>query len=165
MIIILKDSFIDCPRFPLFLQSSRVSQEAEKKSESTFSFISCAQQESEMFYGTLLVWTVILMCTTYYRLASAYLPLLWVICPVLGRCLLWEQCLQRQLPRSHHGLLVCMHLLAVAVPVLFSCYLAVIVMDLFIPIMGRSGTEMPPDLFLAILSAILTNLITSYMVS
>ena len=58
-----------------------------------------------------------------------------------------------------------MYLLATLIPVQFSMYFTFAIFDLFMPIMGRAGTQTPPDVFISVLCAFGVVLLTSYMVS
>ena len=58
-----------------------------------------------------------------------------------------------------------MYLLAILIPLLFCAYMTIGVFDLFVPIMGRSGTQTPPDVFIAVLCALAVVMLFSYVVS
>ena len=124
------------------------------------------QQEANVFYSSLLIWTGLLGVMTYYDLASAHLPLLWVIFPLCIRVFLWENFVQKNSGgKANIVHFIIMYLSAVLVPVCFTSYALMAVMDLFIPIMGRSGSQTIPDVFIAVIVAILVIVLTSYLVS
>ena len=58
-----------------------------------------------------------------------------------------------------------MYLLAILIPVQFCTYITIGVFDIFVPIMGRAGTETPPDVFIAVLCSFAVVMFTSYVVS
>ncbi|KAJ7330591.1 Endoplasmic reticulum metallopeptidase 1 [Desmophyllum pertusum] len=46
----------------------------------------------------------------------------------------------------------------------FCMYVTIAVMDVFVPIMGRGGTQTPPDIFIALLCSLAVVMVTSYVV-
>ena len=123
-----------------------------------------AARETETFYATLLVWTMILLVLTFCHLASAHLPLLLVIVPLTVRVFIWENFFAGKTADQHLEKFVLMHLLATLIPVLFCGYLTIAVFDVFVPIMSRAGTETPPDVFIAVLCASSVVMLSSHMV-
>lgn len=124
-----------------------------------------AMRETETFYASLLVWTVILSIMTYYRLASAHLPLLLVIFPLVVRVFIWENFFATKIVHQKLQAFVFMYFLAILIPVQFCTYITIGVLDVFVPMMGRAGTEMPPDVFIAVLCSFAVVMFTSYVVS
>ena len=102
---------------------------------------------------------------TFYRLASAHLPLLLVIFPLIVRVFIWEYIIVTQSASQNLGKFVFVSLLAICIPIQFCSYLTIGVFDVFVPIMGRGGTHIPPDVFIAVLCAFVVVMLTSYMVS
>lgn len=60
---------------------------------------------------------------------------------------------------------VLFYLLGLSFPYIHLLFLIWIVFEIFTPIMGRSGTEIPPDVVLASLIAVATALLSSFLVS
>lgn len=60
---------------------------------------------------------------------------------------------------------VMMYMLGMFVPCLYTMYLNWTVFEMFTPIMGRSGSEIPPDAVLAGLIVVTTIILSSYFVS
>lgn len=60
---------------------------------------------------------------------------------------------------------VMMYMLGMFVPYLYTMYLNWTVFEMFTPIMGRSGSEIPPDAVLAGLIVVTTIILSSYFVS
>ena len=60
---------------------------------------------------------------------------------------------------------VLINIIASLIPVKFCTYLFICGFDVLLPIMSRSGTETPPDLFIAVLCASAVVTLSSYMVS
>ena len=124
-----------------------------------------AKKEVETFYAAFLVWTIIMLIMSYYRLASAHLPLLFIIFPLIIRVVIWDNVLTAKTSHENVGAFLFMYLLATLVPVQFCMYLTFAMFDVFMPIMGRAGTQTPPDVFISVLCAFGVVLLTSYMVS
>lgn len=59
---------------------------------------------------------------------------------------------------------VTVYLLGMFIPHLYLMYLIWIIFEMFIPIMGRSGSEIPPDTIMAAFIALFTVLLSSYFV-
>lgn len=127
--------------------------------------ICLAVRETETFYASLLVWTIILSVMTYYRLASAHLPLLLVMFPLIIRVFIWENFFATKTSHPKLGAFVLMYLLATLIPIQFCTYVTMGVFDVFVPIMGRAGTQTPPDVFIAVLCSFAVVMLTSYVVS
>ena len=131
---------------------ARISNQIEKK-------------EVETFYAAFLVWTIVMLIMSYYRLASAHLPLLFIIFPLIIRVVIWDNVLTAKTSHENIGAFLFMYLLATLIPVQFCMYFTFAIFDLFVPIMGQSGTQTPPDVFISVLCAFGVVLLTSYMVS
>ena len=131
---------------------ARISNQIEKK-------------EVEIFYAAFLVWTIIMLILSYYRLPSVHLPLLFVIFPLIIQVVIWDNVLTAKTSHENIGAFLFMYLLATLVPVQFCMYLTFAIFDLFVPIMGQSGTQTPPEVFISVLCAFGVVLLTSYMVS
>ncbi|XP_001640905.2 endoplasmic reticulum metallopeptidase 1 [Nematostella vectensis] len=124
------------------------------------------KRESDTFYASLVIWTSLLGVLTYYDLASAHLPLSWVLFPLAGRVVIWESFLQKhKLSSRNTWQFMTAYLSSVVVPVAFTSYAFILITDLFLPIMGRSGSETVPDIFIAGLAAMGVVIVTSYLVS
>ncbi|XP_015755678.1 PREDICTED: endoplasmic reticulum metallopeptidase 1-like isoform X2 [Acropora digitifera] len=127
---------------------------------------SCLEaRETETFYASLLIWTLALSILTYYRLASAHLPLLFVIFPLVVRVFIWETFFSTKTVQQKMGKFMIMNLVAQAIPLQFFTYIAMAIMDVFVPVTSRTGTEIPPDVFLSVLCAFVVVVLTSYLIS
>lgn len=122
-------------------------------------------RETETFYASFLVWTVILSIMTYYRLASAHIPLLVVIFPLVVRVLIWEAFFAAKTAHRKMEAFALMYFLVILIPVQLCTYLTIAVFDVFVPTMGRAGSETPPDVFIAVLCSFAVLMLTSYVVS
>ena len=105
---------------------------------------------------------------TYYNLGSAFLPMLLVAFPLLGRILLWEMWLGKSSNvdgRSHCSRFVTMYLMSSAVPILICSYILWMHLEFIVPILGRTGTNDPPELLISVFISVFAFVIVSYSVS
>ena len=124
------------------------------------------KQETNLFYASMVIWNGLLGVMTYYKLASAHLPLVWVIFPLVIRGVIWENLVQKnRCVTKNIGQFVVCYFASVLVPLCFNSYMVVTVLELFIPIMGRSGSHTIPDLFIAGIVSAFVIMQTSYVVS
>ena len=63
------------------------------------------------------------------------------------------------------GKFVFMYLLATVIPVQFCIQLTVAVFDIFVPVMSRGGSRVPPDVVMAAMCAFVVVVVTSYLVN
>lgn len=147
-------------------------EEAAEKAKPTYWYLGyerkasyLAAREAETFYSSLLVWTAVLSILTYYRLASAHLALLFVMFPLIVRTFIWETFFSKKTMQQNRGKLMLMHFVATVIPLQFFSYMAVGMFDVFVPVMSRTGTKVPPDIFLAVVCAFVVVVLTSYLVS
>ena len=103
---------------------------------------------------------------SFYRLASAYILLILVIFPLIVRVLIFDNFIATKIANQNFiEKSVLINIIASLIPVKFCTYLLICGFDVLLPIMSRSGTETPPDLFIAVLCASAVVTLTSYMVS
>ena len=125
-------------------------------------------QEAHMFYATLFLWNTLLSIMNYYNLGSAYLFMLMVAFPLLGRVFLWEICLGKSrwtsFPRNCSSFLV-MYLLSIGIPLTLWCYMFWMHLDFIIPIFGRTGGNDPPDVLISVFVTFFVLVVLSYSVS
>lgn len=125
--------------------------------------------EQIIMHSNQFVWWGVLLITTYLRLSSAFVPFLLLIFPLTFRTFLWDILLKPlisklKIPTLYkNGFIICYAL--AMLPLLLSFLLVYSIMDLFIPLMGRSGSIVSPDVVIAIISASLTCLVLQYIVS
>ena len=62
------------------------------------------------------------------------------------------------------GKFIAFYLLGMFIPYLYALYLIWAVFEMFTPILGRSGSEIPPDIVLASILAGCTMILSSYFV-
>ena len=107
------------------------------------------------------LWLPLLILTTYLRLCSSFIPLMSIAFPLLFWSILWHSLLK---PINNSFLL---SVLCFAGSLLFipaGIALAQVLHDLFVPIMGRSGSEVAPDIVVGVMSSMLVCLLGLNMV-
>ncbi|KAJ8401946.1 hypothetical protein AAFF_G00375270 [Aldrovandia affinis] len=113
----------------------------------------------ELFFDvSLLLWCCALVYLTKQGLCSAYVPMLMVSFPLATKLLLAREFKQRGATVTYSVL----YLLGLALPYVHFMFLIWVVFEIFTPILGRSGTEIPPDLVLASLVALGTIFLFSF---
>ncbi|XP_075900922.1 endoplasmic reticulum metallopeptidase 1 [Nelusetta ayraudi] len=110
------------------------------------------------FDVSLLLWCCSLVWLTQQGLCSAYVPMLMVAFPLATRLLLAKEFKHRGASMKYSML----YLLGLALPYVHFMFLVWVVFEIFTPIMGRSGTEIPPELVLASLVTLTTIFLSSF---
>ena len=125
--------------------------------------------EQIIMHSNQFVWWGVLLVTTYLRLSSAFVPFLLLVFPLVFRTFIWDILLKPLISKSKfpimykNGFIICYAL--AMLPLMLSFILVYSIMDLFIPLMGRSGSIASPDVVIAIISASLTCQVLHYIVS
>ncbi|XP_032722376.1 endoplasmic reticulum metallopeptidase 1 [Lontra canadensis] len=116
----------------------------------------------EVFFDTsLCVHCISLTALTYRGLCSAFISAVWVAFPLLTKL-----CVHKDLKRhGARGKFIAFYLLGMFIPYLYALYLIWAVFEMFTPILGRSGSEIPPDVVLASILAGCTMILSSYFIS
>lgn len=115
----------------------------------------------DLFFDvSLLLWCCALVFLTQRGLCSAYVPMLMVFFSLTTKLLLSRHFLQKGVSKSY----LVFYLLGLSFPYVHLLFLIWIVFEIFTPIMGRSGTEIPPDVVLASLVAMTTTLLSSFLI-
>ncbi|XP_048115765.1 endoplasmic reticulum metallopeptidase 1 isoform X2 [Alosa alosa] len=113
----------------------------------------------ELFFDvSLVLWCCALVYLTQQGLCSAYVPMLMVAFPLTTKLLLSREFKQRGASVKYSIL----YLVGLALPYVHFMFLIWVVFEIFTPILGRSGTEIPPDVVLASLITLGTFLLSSY---
>ncbi|XP_012724632.2 endoplasmic reticulum metallopeptidase 1 [Fundulus heteroclitus] len=110
------------------------------------------------FDVSLLLWGCGLLWLTQRGLCSAYVPMLMVAFPLVTRLLLTKEFKHRGASLQYSGL----YLLGLALPYVHFMFLIWVVFEIFTPIMGRSGTEIPPEVVMASLVTLAIVFLSSY---
>ena len=139
----------------------------ESLSSTQGSHTSREAQEQGSFLATQLIWTV---CLLTLRLCSVFVFLLWVSFLLALQGLPWYFCLQTAIDRNKHGTMwnlthVLLSVLGIGLPFMLCVQLVDGIFAMFVPLTGRSGSSLPPDLAIGGLAAALVRLICPYMVT
>jgi len=124
--------------------------------------------EKSAFLSIQLVWTVCLMILTCLRICSAFVFLVTVLGQFLFRTILLEKIISREIAPGRF-----MHALAYTLcsacgsglPGMMLLQVFGKVMQLFVPLMGRSGSLLPSDVVIGGLTGLLVVLLVPYCVS
>ncbi|KAG8455174.1 hypothetical protein GDO86_001390 [Hymenochirus boettgeri] len=129
----------------------------------TFFFASSSSQYlGDLFFDvSLIIWSIPLVFLTHSGLCSAYFFAAWVIFPLLTKLTVQQDIIHQGSPYKF----VAVYLLGLFPPYLHTMYHVWAVFEMFTPILGRSGTEIPPDIVLASLMTICTLILISYFIN
>ncbi|KAK2523755.1 endoplasmic reticulum metallopeptidase 1 [Columba livia] len=120
------------------------------------------QYPGDIFFdASLMIWTVALAVITHLGLCSAFICAFWVAFPLLTKLMIHKEFSQKGATMKF----VMMYMLGMFVPYLYTMYLSWTVFEMFTPIMGRSGSEIPPDAVLAGLIVVTTIILSSYFIN
>ncbi|XP_059500510.1 endoplasmic reticulum metallopeptidase 1 isoform X1 [Stegostoma tigrinum] len=117
---------------------------------------------AELYFDvSLTIWCCTLVYFTQRALCSAYVPGLWVAFPLSVRLMIGKELAQKGATVK----LTAIYFLGLFIPHLLTMYLFWGAFEMFTPILGRSGTEIPPDVALASIIGTFTIILTTYFVS
>ncbi|XP_006881373.1 PREDICTED: endoplasmic reticulum metallopeptidase 1 [Elephantulus edwardii] len=128
-----------------------------------FYYVNASDQYlGELFFDiSLFLHCISLISLTFQGLCLAFVSAMWVAFPLLTRL-----CLHKDFKEHGAGgkFLVC-YLLGLSAPYLYVLYLIWAVFEMFTPILGRSGSQIPPDVVLASLLAVCAVILSSYFIN
>uniref|UniRef100_A0A8D0HF47 Endoplasmic reticulum metallopeptidase 1 n=1 Tax=Sphenodon punctatus TaxID=8508 RepID=A0A8D0HF47_SPHPU len=102
----------------------------------------------ELYFDVPVVaWSIALTLLTQLGLCSAFVCTMWIVFPLLTKLIIKY---------------VMIYLLGMLIPYLYIMYLAWTIFEMITPIMGRSGSEIPPDVVLAVFIVSYTIILSSY---
>ncbi|KAE8739131.1 hypothetical protein FOCC_FOCC015360 [Frankliniella occidentalis] len=114
----------------------------------------------QLYYDSYqLVWSIMLLLSTLFRVQSGFIPLFWVIFPTIGN-LIRIKVFQHW--RDWKWLLL--HATMMFLPFVQCAYMTLNAVQLFIPIMGRTGAANNGELILAVLCTVMFCLLFSYII-
>ncbi|XP_074876021.1 endoplasmic reticulum metallopeptidase 1 isoform X2 [Buteo buteo] len=113
------------------------------------------------FDASLMIWSIALAVVTQMGLCSAFICTLWVAFPLLVKLMIHKEFSQKGATMKF----VMMYMLGMFVPYLYMLYLSWTVFEMFTPIMGRSGSEILPDVVLAGFIVVITMILSSYFIN
>lgn len=128
-----------------------------------FYYVNASDQYlGELFFDiSLFVHCGFLIAFTYRGLCSAFLSAIWVIFPLLTKLCLHKDFKQH----GARGKFIAFYLLGMSVPYVYALYLIWAVFEMFTPILGRSGSVIPPDVVLASILAGSAAILSSYFIN
>ncbi|XP_010891145.2 endoplasmic reticulum metallopeptidase 1 [Esox lucius] len=113
----------------------------------------------ELYFDvSLLLWSAALIFLTANDLCSAYVPMLMVAFPLVTKLLLTREFRLRGVSMKYSIL----YQLGLGLPYVHFMFLIWVVFEIFTPILGRCGTEIPPDVVLATLVALTVIFLSSF---
>ena len=101
---------------------------------------------------------------TMLRLKSSFFPLIWVLFPTLGRVILdkiYDLSPAKRKSKDLKWLLI--HLTSLVLPLISHMYLLLITFVMFVPLMGRAGSAVNPDLIIGLKATAVTLAMISYL--
>lgn len=114
----------------------------------------------QLYYdGYQLVWSVMLLMSTLCRIQSGFIPLFWVVFPTVGNLI--------RVKLFHHWRdwkWLLLHAAMLFLPFVQCAYMTLNAVQLFIPIMGRTGAANNGELILAVLCTVMFSLLFSYII-
>ncbi|XP_066113307.1 endoplasmic reticulum metallopeptidase 1 isoform X2 [Saccopteryx bilineata] len=128
-----------------------------------FYYVNASDQYlGELFFDiSLFVHCGFLIALTYQGLCSAFISAVWVVFPLLTKFCVHKYFKQH----GAEGKFIAFYFLGMFIPYLYSLYLIWAVFEMFTPILGRSGSEIPPDVVLASILAGCTMILSSYFIN
>ncbi|XP_053322000.1 endoplasmic reticulum metallopeptidase 1 [Spea bombifrons] len=121
-----------------------------------------SQYLGDLFFDvTLITWCVPLVLVTHSGLCSAYFFALWVIFPLLTKLSIQQEFIHQ----GSSSKFVALYLLGLLGPYLHTMYHVWAMFEMFTPILGRSGTEIPPDVVMASFVVVSTVVLSSYFIN
>ncbi|CAI9617643.1 unnamed protein product [Staurois parvus] len=119
------------------------------------------QYLGDLFFDvSLLSWGIPMVLFTNKGLCSAYFFAMWVIFPLITKVFLRQEFIYQGSSYKY----IAIYLLGLFYPCLHTMYYVWAVFEMFTPILGRSGTEIPPDVVMATLLVVCTVILLSYFI-
>uniref|UniRef100_A0A8C5LN00 Endoplasmic reticulum metallopeptidase 1 n=1 Tax=Leptobrachium leishanense TaxID=445787 RepID=A0A8C5LN00_9ANUR len=119
------------------------------------------QYLGDLFFDvSLITWCMPLILLTHAGLCSSYFFAVWVIFPLLTKLLVQQESIHK----GSSTKFLALYLLGLFPPYLHTMYYVWAVFEMFTPILGRSGTEIPPDIVLALLLIACIIMLVSYFI-
>ncbi|XP_038193626.1 endoplasmic reticulum metallopeptidase 1 isoform X2 [Arvicola amphibius] len=119
------------------------------------------QYLGEVFFDTsLFVHCAFLVALTSRGFCSAFMSAIWVAFPLLTKLCVYKDFKKH----GAQGRFIAFYLLGLFIPYIYGLYLIWAVFEMFTPILGRSGSEIPPDVVLASILAVCVMILSSYFI-
>ena len=122
--------------------------------------------ENNCILAHMLLVSIVVALMTYKGILSSFLVVTYLVFPLIFHgCIRPWMHKNGQNDKFYTTKLLLIHILAVSFPIILSTYHVFSLFDVFIPIMGRQGSEIPPDIVFAVLSSFVVIIITLYLTS
>ena len=105
-----------------------------------------------MLYSNQLLLWILLLLATYYRLSSSCVPMMLLLFLVVFRTFIWDNFLKYRY-KSKVGF-ISLHFVSLS-PLVIIIVTNITLMELFIPLMGRFGAIISPDIAIPVICTIL----------
>jgi len=128
----------------------------EDESKKRVRYCDDARSEEIAWTGAMCFWTTLAVLSTLAELGSSYLLVLWPICSLLARVSA-DVAITRWARRARAVSVV----LGTAFPLLLTSQLLAFAYDFFVPLAGRSGTDVSGDVIVALLTGLSVFLFTN----
>ena len=120
--------------------------------------------EKSCILAHLLIIASLVSFMAYKGILSTFLVTIYLIFPFFFHCIM-RYFLLSESDDFFSSKLLSLHLLSVSFPIVLAAYHLFSLYDVFIPIMGRQGSEIPPDVVFAFLSSFSVIIVTLYLTS
>ncbi len=102
---------------------------------------------------------------TYKSLLSTYLLTGYLLFPLISHAVISRMLTSSKADVNFTKYLMGIHFASIAFPTILSTYHLFALFDVFVPIMGRQGSEIPPDLVFAVVSSLCIIIVSLYTIS
>eukprot|EP00111_Clytia_hemisphaerica_P010210 TCONS_00029844-protein len=114
-------------------------------------------------YGHLLSHSLLLFIMNQYEIMSSFLLWFWIVSPLFFVAIGYDAV--PFLPEKKEMGIFCLHILGSAFPVMLTIYHGEVFYAFFGPLLGRTGTQLPGDYVMAVLSALMVFVCCSYFMN
>ena len=123
--------------------------------------------EPSSLHALTLLYTALLALLTYLHICSAFYFTTTLLFSLAFRHVLWDKILQPQIPKGplYHAVFITCKTLSLSIPFMFSILMTISLIDFLVPLTGRSGSQLPPDLVVGVTVAMLMCLTCAQVVS
>ena len=125
--------------------------------------------EKSCYLSSQLLWTTAILLCTYFSIASGFVFLAMATFVLIFRTIFLDTLILQTLDKQRnstaiHFSTVISSVCSLSVPLMWSVLTDMSLFDLFVPLTGRSGSLVPPDVAISVLLAVFVSLATPYMV-
>ena len=123
--------------------------------------------EPSSLHALTLLYTALLALLTYLRICSAFYFTTTLLFSLVFRHIVWDKILRPRIPKGpiYHIVFIACETLSLSIPFMFSILMTISLIDFLVPLTGRSGSQLPPDLVVGVIVAMLVCLTCAQVVS